>query len=225
VAALAVSSGIIMWFRLPAGIVGERRSLRQRLSVLGNRGVPPVLLTSLLFGVGAFLPNVYLAAISIEAMGMAVTSVPLVLLAMGLGAIVGGVVSGQLVDRFGAYGTLLIFAVTTTVMLLVIPVLPTLPRAAVAPAWLLVLGLLGMVGWALFGALLNILAALAPREVPLVISLNLSAGSLGGGIAAYLGGIAVEQFGAASVGLLGACFTLAALGLALANRGIMRIAR
>ena len=96
---------------------------------------------------------------------------------------------------------------------------------AVAPTWLVVLAILGMVGWALFGALLNILGALAPREVPLVISLNLTAGSLGGAIAAYLGGLVIEPFGAASLGLLGAAFTLAALGLALANRKILRSAR
>lgn len=225
VAALAVSSGIIMWFRLPSGIVGERRTLAERLAVLGNRGVPTVLVISLMFGVGAFLPNIYLAAISTEAMGMAVSAVPIVLLALGLGAIVGGLVAGQLIDRLGAYRTLLLFAVTTTAMLLVIPLLPGLPAPLVAPAWLAVLALLGMVGWALFGALLNILAALAPREVPLVISLNLSAGSFGGAIAAYLGGIAIERFGATSIGLLGAAFTVAALALALANRGILHVRR
>jgi DHA1 family inner membrane transport protein len=225
VAALAVSSGIIMWFRLPSGIVGERRMLSERLAVLGNRGVPLVLGISLLFGVGALLPNVYLAAISTDAMGMDVGAVPLVLLALGLGAVAGSIIAGQLIDRFGAYRTLLLFAVTTTTMLLVITVLPQLPTLFVAPLWLFALGVLGLVGWALFGVLLNILAALAPREVPLVISLNLTAGSLGGAVAAFLGGIAIERFGAASLGLVGAAFTLAALGIVMANRRILREAR
>ena len=225
VAALAVSSGIIMWFRLPAGIVGERQTLSDRLAVLGHRGVPMVLLISLLFGVGAFLPNVYMAAITTGAMGMDVATVPLVLLALGLGAVAGGLVAGQLIDRLGAYRTLLLFAVTTTAMLLVIPVLPYLPRGLVAPLWLVTLGGLGIVGWALFGALLNILAGLAPRDVPLVISLNLTAGSFGGAVAAFLGGIAIERFGAASIGLVGAGFTIAALGLVLANRPMLRGSR
>jgi predicted MFS family arabinose efflux permease len=82
--------------------------------------------------------------------------------------------------------------------------------------------MLGLVAWALFAALVNILAAFAPTEVPLVISLNLTAGSFGGAVAAYFGGIAVERLGAASIGLLGAVFTIAALGLALANRRILR---
>jgi predicted MFS family arabinose efflux permease len=112
--------------------------------------------------------------------------------------------------------------VTTTAFLLLIPVLPALPAPLVAPLWLVVLALLGMVGWALFGALVNILAAFAPSEVPLVISLNLAAGSFGGAVAAYLGGIAVERFGAASIGLVGAAFTIAALGLALANRAMLK---
>jgi predicted MFS family arabinose efflux permease len=222
VAVLAVGSGILMWFKLPSGIVGETRTLNERLAVLGNRGVPMVLTVSLLFGVGAFLPNVYLAAISTDAMGMDVGAVPLVLLALGLGAVGGSIVAGQLIDRLGAYRTLLLFAVTTTAMLLLIPLLPKLPTPLVAPLWLIVLGVLGMVGWALFGALLNILANLAPREVPLVISLNLTAGSLGGAVAAFLGGIAIEQYGAASIGLVGAAFTLAALGIVMANRAILR---
>ena len=225
VAALAVSSGLLMWLKLPAGIVGERRTLEERLAVLRNRGVPTVLVISLLFGIGAFLPNVYMAVITTSAMGMSAATIPLVLLAMGLGAVAGGIIAGQLIDRLGAYRTLLLFAVTTTVMLLVIPVLPQLPAPLIAPLWLATLAVLGMVGWALFGALLNILAALAPREVPLVISLNLTAGSLGGAVAAFFGGLAIERFGAASVGLLGAAFTIAALGMVLANRGILRLVR
>jgi DHA1 family inner membrane transport protein len=225
VAALAVGSGILMWIKLPPGIAGERRTLNERLAVLGNRGVPVVLLICLLFGIGAFVPNVYMAAITTEAMRMDVDTIPVVLLAMGLGAVVGSVVAGQLIDRLGAYRTLLLFALTTMAMLLLIPVLPTLPPSLVAPLWLVVLGVLGLVGWALFGALLNILAALAPQEVPLVISLNLTAGSLGGAVAAYLGGIAIERFGAASVGPVGAAFVLVALALVMVNRGILRSPR
>lgn len=222
VAALAMSSGIIMWFRLPSGIVGERRTLGERLAVLGNRGVPTVLIISLLFGIGAFLPNVYMAAITTGAMGMDVATVPLVLLAIGLGAVAGGLIAGQLIDRLGAYRTLLLFAVTTTAVLLLIPLLPLLPVPLIAPMWLLSLVVLGTVGWALFGALLNILAGLAPRDVSLVISLNLTAGSLGGAVAAYLGGIAIERFGAASIGIVGAAFTVAALGLTMMNRNLLR---
>ena len=222
VAMLTVTSGLLIWFRLPQGIVGERRSITERLAVLRVPGVRVVLLTGLLFGVGAFLPNVYVAVVTMQAMGMDASAVPLALLAMGVGAVVGGIAAGQLIDRLGAYRTFLLFAVTTTLFLLLIPVLPLLPAPLVAPLWLLVLALLGMVAWALFGALVNILAAFAPTEVPLVISLNLTAGSFGGAVAAYFGGIAVERFGAASIGLLGAAFTIAALGLALVNRRILR---
>lgn len=225
VAGLALISCALVWFRLPNGIVGERRTLQERLAVLRTRGVPLVLMISLLFGVGAFVPNVYVAAITINAMGMSRDFLPLALLVMGVGAVVGGVMAGQLIDRLGAYRTFLLYSVTTTIFLLSIPLLPMLPLPLIAPAWLIVLAILGMVGWALFAALVNMLGALAPREVPLVISLNLTAGSFGGAIAAYLGGLAIERFGAASLGLVGAAFTIAALGLALVNREILRAAR
>lgn len=225
VGVLTLLSGIMIWFKLPSGIVGERRTMAERIAVLRTRGVPVVLSISLLFGVGAFLPNVYVAAITTRAMSMDLATIPLALLVMGLGAVTGGLVAGQLIDRIGAYRTFLLFAVTTTTFLLAIPLVPMVPSAIIAPTWLVVLAILGMVGWALFGALLNILGGLAPREVPLVISLNLTAGSLGGALAAYLGGLAIERFGAASLGLLGAGFTTAALALALANRGILKVRR
>ncbi|MEO6013844.1 MAG: MFS transporter [Devosia sp.] len=225
VAALAVSAGIIMWFRLPHGLVGEQRTLAERLSVLRNRGVPAVLLISLLFGTGAFTPNVYVAVISMQTMHMDAGTIPIVLLALGLGAVIGGLTAGQLIDRLGAYRTFLLFAVTTTLMLLSIPLLPLLPGPLIVPLWLLVLGAFGVVTWALYGALLNILASLAPQGVTLVISLNLTAGSLGGAFAAYLGGLAIERFGAASIGLLGAVFTAGALLLAIANRETLRAVR
>lgn len=225
VAGLALISGVLVWFRLPVGIVGERRTLQERLAVLTTRGVPVVLTISLLFGVGAFVPNVYVAVITTRAMGMDASSIPLALLVMGFGAVAGGLIAGQMIDRIGAYRTFLLFSITTTTFLLTIPLVPMLPPPFVAPVWLVVLAILGKVGWALFGALLNILGSLAPREVPLVISLNLTSGSLGGAIAAYLGGITIERFGTPSLGLLGAAFTIAALGLALVNRDILRAAR
>jgi predicted MFS family arabinose efflux permease len=49
VAILAVASGLLIWFRLPDGIVGQHRSLAERLAVLRHPGVRVVLLIGLLF--------------------------------------------------------------------------------------------------------------------------------------------------------------------------------
>lgn len=222
VAALAASAGIIMWFRLPAGIRPERQSLRERLGVLGNRGVPAALVISLLFAGGIFPPGIYVAAITTQSMLMEAGSIPLMLLAGGLGAVAGGVLGGQLTDRLGAFRTFLLFAVAGILLLVAMSLVPHLPHMVVAPLWLLIFALLSLLGWGLYAAQVALLAALAPNGVPLAISLNLTASNIGGAFAAIYAGQAIERFGAGSIGLFAALFAVAALGVALANRQTLR---
>ena len=189
----------------------ERDAVLRFTTVVGGR----MALTYVSWGLLAAVAVLFAARTDAPALKTLVTPLHLCLVGWLLVNIVLSESRGVSMQRF-----VLLVSMTSLAVLL-----PLLPPVAVAPTWLVVLTILGMVGWALFGALLNILGALAPREVPLVISLNLTAGSLGGAIAAYLGGLVIEPFGAASLGLLGAAFTLAALGLALANRKILRSAR
>ncbi len=70
------------------------------LAVLGEPGMPTALLMSFLLHGGAFMPAIWVAPISRDAMGMPSVLLPVVPFANGLGAIVGGIVGGQLTDRF-----------------------------------------------------------------------------------------------------------------------------
>jgi predicted MFS family arabinose efflux permease len=59
------------------------------------------------------------------------------------------------------------------------------------------------------------LALLAPNSVPLAASLNLTAGNVGGAVAALVGGFAFEAGGLMGVGFGGAAVAILALGTAL----------
>ena len=212
-----VASGII-WVRLPRGIVGELRTLQERVAVLGNRGVPAALAMSVFYTIGAFAPGVYVAAIVTQTMHLGAVSIPFVLLANGLGAVAGGLMGGQLVDRLGSLRSFVLLVSVTIVMNGSISLLPVLPLPIGLPLLFCIYGLGGLTGWGIFACMLAILAGRAPQAVPLAISLNLTATNVGAALAALVGGFALDHFGASSIGLVGAIFPLMALGVAILNR-------
>jgi predicted MFS family arabinose efflux permease len=195
--------------------------LRERLAVLGNRGMPVALLMSFLYMVGAFMPAIYVAAISFDAMGMEKAWLPLVLFANGLGAFAGGIVGGQVADRFGPYRSYVVNAIAAAIVFGLISVLPLLPPPLHSPVWMVLMFLAGLLGWALFSGQVALFAILAPSSVPLAVSLNLSAVSVGAAIAALIGGWVIDHYGAGAIGVTAAACALMGLGLAFANRGTL----
>ena len=61
---IAVTASAIMWWRLPHDLHGDPRTLRERIAVLGERGVPMTLVTSGLVTLAAFILMIYLAPIA-----------------------------------------------------------------------------------------------------------------------------------------------------------------
>lgn len=222
VGALGLTAGIVIWLRLPSGITGPKLSLSERLAVLGNKGVPVALLMSLLYMVGGFAPAVYVAAISQQVFGVGRELLPLVLLANGLGAVAGGIVGGQLVDRFGPYRSFVVNATVTTIVFMAMSALPYAPVQLHVAGWMFLMFMGGLLGWALFSGQVALFAILAPQSVPLAVSLNLSAVSIGAAMAALVGGLVIDFVGPSAIGAAAAMFTLAALGLAFASRQTLR---
>lgn len=219
---IALTAGLTIWLRLPRGITGPRLPLRERLAVLGEPGMPIALLMSFLYMVGAFMPAIYVAAISRDAMGMASVLLPVVLFANGLGAIVGGIVGGQITDRFGPYRSYIVNAIAAATVFALMSVLPLLPPPLHTPVWLALMFLAGMLGWALFAGQVALFAILAPRSVPLAVSLNLSAVSVGAAVAALIGGQVIDRVNAGGIGAAASVCALLGLALAVANRGMLR---
>ncbi|RWF76624.1 MAG: MFS transporter, partial [Mesorhizobium sp.] len=75
--------------------VGTKLPLRQRLAATLRPGVPSILLTTLLALTGAFTVFAFVAPLAIEGGGLSPIALPGMLLAFGVGAVIGNIAGGQ----------------------------------------------------------------------------------------------------------------------------------
>jgi len=223
IAGLGALVGAILWYRLPRGIVGTRLPLRARLSAAVRPGVMPILLTTTLALIGAFAVFAYIAPLAIQSGGLSPIALPGMLLAFGVGAVIGNIAGGQAADRFGATRTVGWSLALSAAMLVMLSVVPTfLPQHLAGPVLMAMMVPWGMVGWAFPPAQASRIIKLAPDAAPIVLSLNASALYLGVALGAVVGG-AVLRFGVpADLGLIAAIFPLIGLGVVLAGRWAAR---
>ena len=212
---IAVTASAIMWWRQPHALHGDPRTLRERIAVLGERGVPMTLVTSGLVTLAAFILMIYLAPIATTGLGLKPTAMPMLLFAFGVGALVGNYSAGWTVDRLGTRLTMIVFVVAMIVLLGCLPLVAMTPPETREGVFLAYMVIFGGLTWGFFPAQLLRLALLAPSSVPLAASLNLTAGNIGGALAALAGGFAFERFGVVGVGLGGAAIATLALGTSL----------
>lgn len=212
---VGVTAAMIMWWRLPRNILGDKRTLRERLAVVGERGVPMALLTSALVTLAMFMLMIFLAPVTATGIGLGAGAMPAVLFAYGLGALAGNQISGRLSDRLGPRRTVILLLVLVVLLLAALPLVPLVPMGLRQPVFIAYTFCFGALSWGMFPAQLLRLALLAPKSVPLAASLNLTAGNIGGAVAALVGGFAFEAGGLMGVGFGGAAVAVLALGTAL----------
>lgn len=208
---IAVVAAATMWLRLPGDIHGDGRTLRERLSVLKVPGVPLVLLAAGLTLMGSFIFFNYLAPVTTDYLGIDRALMPVVMLAFGVGAVLGNPVGGRMADRYGGKQTTLILGGIMVVLLLAMPLLPLLPTFLVAPAFCVFMAIYGAVTWGFMPPQLHRLAALSAKSVQLSAALNLTAMNLGGALSALVGGLVLEHLGLAWLGPVGALVSLLAV--------------
>lgn len=218
IAAMAAAAALALYLRLPRGMPGDTQTMRDRIRVLGNPGVIPALLSTLLLMIASAPLMIYIGAVMDDA-GIGQYYLPLVFLCNGIGALAASVSAGRLADHLGNRP-----AVTaSTLMILILAAsfaaLPHLPADLALPLLLLTLGLQGYVGWAYSIAISSQMAHLAPSSVPVAISLNMAAMNIGMAIAAAAGGFLVDTWGAAILPYAGAPVVLIALAIWLAVPG------
>ena len=196
IAAMATAAAVALYVKLPRGMHGDgnQQSMGDRIRVLGNPGVGPALLVTLLFMVATYPPIIFVGAV-MSASGISHELLPLPLLANGIGAVAASLTAGRFADRLGnkLAGTL-----STIVLILALGLVVLLPSLPVEARMATLFGaflLFGYVGWGFWIAHCSEMAHLAPSSVPVAISLDLTALNIGVAIAAGFGGLVVDAWG------------------------------
>ncbi len=218
IAAVGFLTAAAIWFMLPAGIKGDRRSLGERLAVLSVPGILPALLTILLYMAGPFAAFVYLGPLTTRSMGLDGSLLPFVMLAFGVGAAIGNTLGGQLSDRVGANRTVVIAMVANVVFLVLLSGIPLLPQMAIGPVYFAFMFVWGVAGWMFPPAQVSRIVALAPNAAPLALSLNASCLYLGTALGAVVGGQVIEHLEIGELGLVAALFPVLALVVFVVTR-------
>jgi predicted MFS family arabinose efflux permease len=214
IAAAAFAASLALYVKLPRGMPGDEQSLLDRMRVLGNRGVVPALLTTLLCMMAAYFPIIFIGPV-MSAAGLSHDLLPFPLLANGVGAVLASLTAGRIADRIGNKRAVVLSCAVLIGALAVFVPLPNLPEAIRPPVLFATYGLLGYIGWGYWISHCSEMAHLAPTSVPVAISLNLTALNVGVAIAAAVGGAMVDGWGANALGLVSVPIAVAALVLAL----------
>src|SRR5690606_23496422 len=119
--------------------------------------------------------------------------------------------AGQLADRLGARPAVTVSMLAVLALLGAFAALPYLPEEMRLPALLVTFALQGYTGWGFWIAHCSHMAHLAPSSVPVAISLDMAALNIGMALAAGLGGMAVDSWGANILALAGVPAVVAAL--------------
>lgn len=189
--------------------------LRARLAAASVPGVPSTLLLTVLALAGAFSVYTYFAPYVQTALGLGSNGVALFLLLFGAAAFVGKLAGGYVADRVPARRVLRVTLSVLTLAFVSMALVPQLPQPIRIPVAVVAVALWGMFGWGTMPIQQVRLARAAPKLVAVTMSLNSSAIYLGAALGATLGGVAVAQANAGTVGWIAAMCDLAGLAVVL----------
>jgi predicted MFS family arabinose efflux permease len=189
---------------------GDTQSMKDRIRVLGNPGVVPALVVTLLF-IGSSFPLVIYIGAFMQEVGLGLEALPIVLLASGIGSVAASLSAGIIADRLGNRTAVATSALMLIVGLGAFAVVATIPQEFRLGLLLVVLAIQGYVGWAYWIAHCSQIAHLAPSSVQVAISLDMAALNIGMAVAAAAGGIVVDNWGAVALPYAGAPFAVLAL--------------
>jgi len=216
IAAVSVATAVAVRALLPVLEGSPSVPLRERFAVAADRRVLTVLAITVLGVVATMSVYIYIVPLLGLTTGLAGPTIGGLLLAYGLGAIVGNAWGGRATDRFGSMPTLL---ATVGGFVVLVATLPWTATAAVGAA--LALFAWGVFTWSFNPPVQNLLLELAPAG-GLVLSLNASAIYLGMGLAAVFGGAVIGTVGLLALPEVGAVLGLVVVGLVFALRAATR---
>jgi len=200
--------GIAVW--LPA-TEAPAIGLAVRLAPLRDRAALGILATTLLVLASGYVFNTYVGAILDGATGGSEALLTIVLFASGVGALIGNLAAGRLVDRFGPERLILGAQIAYVLLLLATPV------AARSLVLAVPFGVLfGIAGWMTIVPQQHRLISRFPAAAPVAIGLNVSALYTGMALGGFVGGLALNWTEPLGLGLVGAAVGLVGIAVTVA---------
>ncbi|MFD2082704.1 MFS transporter, DHA1 family, inner membrane transport protein [Actinopolymorpha cephalotaxi] len=195
-------------------VPAERRpdsgSVVAELRVFADRNVQLALALTAVGNVGIVTVFIYLAPLLTDAGGFAATSVPVLLLVYGAGAVVGNFAGGRLSDRAGVLSLVGLLAALAAVLLL------AWLSSGIRPVMVVLVFGMGLLGFAIIPGMQTRVVTAAATAPTLAVAVNASGFQLAAAFAGWLGGRLVDSApGTCSIYLAGALLTLAGLAVAL----------
>ncbi|GAA4897464.1 putative MFS family arabinose efflux permease [Stackebrandtia albiflava] len=216
VAALGLVAGVGIAFGLPRIDLPAAR-LRDRLQPLRDPGVLAILAVTLGILTSGYVLYTYIGPALADVTGGEAASLTAVLVAYGVGSILGNVVSGFLTDRYRPVRILLIGLVLLVLTLAATPLVTV--SLVVTMVWATVWG---MVGWLTGLPQQHRLVRRAPDSAALVLGLNVSVLQLGIATGGAVGGVILRENDPVWLGIVSAAIAAVALITTLATLRIGR---
>jgi predicted MFS family arabinose efflux permease len=212
VAVVSLLTALAVRLQLPYLAGSASVSLRERFAVAADRRVLTVLAITVFGVVATMSVYIYVVPLLTATTGLTGSTIGTLLLAYGLGAIVGNAWGGRATDRFGSIPTLL---ATLAGFIIMIATLPVTATTAVGAA--VALFVWSVFTWSFNPPVQNLLLELAPSG-GLVLSLNASAIYFGMALAGVLGGAVIGTVGVLALPEVGAVLGLVVIGLMFSLR-------
>ncbi|MEV8437090.1 MFS transporter [Actinosynnema sp. NPDC051121] len=206
IAAVSAIAAVAVRLWLPRVDAPPAVGLRQRFAPAADRRVLMVLGLTVLACLAVFSVFNFIAPLLAKTANARGATISALLVAYGLGSVLGNWAAGRLTDRFDTRKLLVVLFSCFTVVLATLPLTTATPvSAAVA------LFVWGALTWSANPPIQSWLIELAPANSGLLLSLNASAIYLGVGLSGVVGGLVISWFGLLPLAPIASLLALAAL--------------
>ena len=215
---LALLSCVGLYFLCPDDIAAPGASFKGLGRLLSDRTMQWTLSLTLLYFVAIFLVFSYIGPVLQALLPMSKERLSFTLSLFGVAGVIGTLLGGWAQDRFGAQRTLKLQLAMLGGMMALVPL--TQGNYALM---VLVFMVWGISGFGMMAPQQSRLAALAPAQAPLLLSLNASMLYIGTALGAAVGGAAAGLVPFSHLAWVGVPFALAGLGTLWMSGGKPRV--